>query len=198
MIFRISSSHTTNCDKLKWSLLTVSSKVQYQRGADTTNPAGPSSDVDAGANIGALHLTPKLIITFFTLRHLLTPSGRDIISHTHFLLFGCHDPMVTRNTENDEKTVGKLPGDWFSHRFHSFLVSPSLATKVESLWGRVRDEWTRLPCLIHRALKEGDHFLRAQRPTRKSVQSMRSQSWFKEEMFLLGLRPLRPSATITI
>lgn len=79
---------------------------------------------------------------------------------------------------------------------HSFLVSLLLATKVESLWSWVREEWTSLPCLIHGALKEGDHFLRAQRPTRKSVQSMRSQSWFKGEMSQLGLQAFSKNKAI--
>ena len=67
----------------------------------------------------------------------------------------------------------------------SFLVSPLLA--MES-WSWVKEERIILPSLIHGTLKEGDHFLRAQRPTRKSPQSMRSQSWFKRMMSQVRLQ----------
>lgn len=50
----------------------------------------------------------------------------------------------------------------------SFLVSLLLTTKVEPMQKRK----TRLPCLILRALAKGDHFLRKQRPTRKSAHCM--------------------------
>lgn len=85
---------------------------------------------------------------------------------------------MTYDTKNDEKNCGEASSRLIPPSLYSFLVSPLLATKVES-WSRVSKEWTSLPCLIHRALREGDHFLRTQRPTRKSVQSVRSQSWFK-------------------
>lgn len=94
------------------------------------------------------------------------------------------------------ETCGEASSRLILPLLHSFLVSLLLATKVEALWSGAREEWTGLPCLIHRALKEGDHFLAAQRPTRKSAASMRSQSWFKEETSQLGLPAFKRNKAI--
>ncbi len=137
-----------------------------------------------------LHLTPK-----HTLSHISPESlSRSGISEhwiaeklSLILSFGlCVTIQDDIRHEKWWENCGEASSRLILPSLHSFLVSLLLATKVETLWSRVREEWTNLPCLIHGALKEGDHFLRAQRPTRKSVQTMRSQSWFKGEMSQLG------------
>lgn len=88
---------------------------------------------------------------------------------SHILGLGFHFTTGDdRRPENDEKTVGRLPEDWFSHQ----LIPFELGFYWLQRYSQCRKGKTSLPCLILRALAKGDHFLRKQRPTRKSAHCM--------------------------